>query len=75
MFLRRRIIKALALVGIGVVASLLMSCQRGDNDNNVDLSLLEWNGYQHAVYHPEYNAKYGGQPTYAFFAQASSTSL
>ena len=68
--MRRRINKAIALVG--VVASLLMSCQGADDDknNNVDLSLLEWNGYQHAEYHPEYNAKYGGQPAYAFFAQA-----
>ena len=67
---RRRIIKALALVGIGVAASLLVSCEGADNDNKVDLSLLEWNGYQQAEYHPEYNAKYGGQPAYAFFAQA-----
>ena len=69
MHTRRRTIKALTLAGIGVVAGLLMSCQGTDDDNNVDLSLLEWNGYQHAMYHPEYNAKYGGQPSYAFFAE------
>ena len=61
-----------ALVGIGMVASLLMSCQ-SDTDievaNNVDLSILEWSGYQHAKYHPEYNARYGGQPEVALFAE------
>ncbi|MCH7538308.1 MAG: ABC transporter substrate-binding protein, partial [Proteobacteria bacterium] len=52
---------------IGAVASLLMSCQSADND--VDLSILEWNGYQQAEYHPEFNAKYGGQPAFTFFAE------
>ncbi len=52
---------------VGAVASLLMSCQSTDND--VDLSILEWHGYQQAEYHPEYNAKYGGQPAYTFFAE------
>ena len=52
---------------IGAVASLLMSCQSADND--VDLSILEWNGYQQAEYHPEFNAKYGGQPEFTFFAE------
>ena len=55
------------LILIGVVASLLMSCQSVDND--VDLSILEWNGYQQAEYHPEFNAKYGGQPAFTFFAE------
>ena len=67
MLTRRRIIKALALVGIGVVASLLMSCQ-ADSDR-VDLSIMEWSGYQHAQYHPEFNARYGGQPGVALFAE------
>ena len=55
------------LILIGTVASLLMSCQSADND--VDLSILEWNGYQQAEYHPEFNAKYGGQPAFTFFAE------
>ena len=55
------------LILIGAVASLLMSCQSVDND--VDLSILEWNGYQQAEYHPEFNAKYGGQPAFTFFAE------
>ena len=68
MLTRRRIIKGSALVCIGLVASVLMSCQ-GDDDNRVDLLLLEWNGYQQVEYHPEFNAKYGGQPAYSFFAE------
>lgn len=64
-----RIIKGLALVSVGVVASLLMSCQAATEETGgPNLSLLEWNGYQQAEYHPEYNAKYGGQPTFTFFA-------
>ena len=55
------------LILIGAAASLLMSCQSADND--VDLSILEWNGYQQAEYHPEFNAKYGGQPAFTFFAE------
>ena len=56
-----------ALAGVCMVGSLLMSCQSADND--VDLSILEWSGYQDAKYHPEYNAKYGGQPAVALFAE------
>jgi spermidine/putrescine-binding protein len=72
MLSRRLIIKALALVSIGVGASLLTSCQvateETEETGGVNLSLLEWNGYQQAEYHPEYNAKYGGQPQFTFFA-------
>ena len=64
---RRQMIRLLASVGVGVAASLLTSCQTADND--VDLSVLEWSGYQQIQYHPEYNAKYGGQPRIALFAE------
>ncbi len=66
MLRHRWIIKASALAGIGVVAGLLTSCQQVADDTN--LLLLEWNGYEKAQYHPEYNARYGGQPAYSFFA-------
>ncbi len=66
---RRQIVRLLASVGVGVAASLLMSCQGADEDNKVDLSILEWSGYQQVQYHPEYNAKYGGQPEIALFAE------
>ena len=58
-----------ASIGVCVVASLLVSCEGADDDNDVDLSILEWSGYQQEQYHPEYNAKYGGQPGIALFAE------
>ena len=64
---RRPMVRVLASISVGAVASLLVSCQGADND--VDLTLLEWSGYQQAKYHPEYNAKYGGQPAVSFFAE------
>ena len=67
MLTRHRIIKALALVSIGVVTSLLMSCQKAADDTN--LALLDWNGYQYPYYYPEYIAKYGKEPEYTFFAE------
>ncbi len=64
---RRLLRKVLSSIGIGLVASLLTSCEKADEEAN--LSLLEWNGYEDAKYHPEYNAKYGRQPSYTFFAE------
>ena len=63
---RRQMTKVLASVGVGVAASPLMS-QRAAAAS-VDLTLLEWNGYEYESFHPEYNAKYGGQPEVTFFA-------
>ena len=65
--MHRRMIKALTSIGVGLLASLLMSCEKAGDETN--LSILEWAGYQHAEYHPEYNAKYGGQPGVALFAE------
>ena len=67
----RRIVKALALVCVGVVASLLMSCQGADDDNKVDLSILEWSGFEKPKYYPEYTARYGGPPAFTFFADTN----
>ena len=64
-FTHGRTLKVLA--GVCMVGNLLVSCQSVDND--VDLSILEWSGYQDAKYHTEYNAKYGGQPAVALFAE------
>ncbi len=58
-----------ASIGVCVLANLLVSCEGADDGNNVDLSILEWSGYQQEQYHPEYNAKYGGQPGIALFAE------
>ncbi len=68
MLTHHRMIKALTLVGIGVVASLLMSCQNA-TDDNTNLSLLEWSGFEQPYYYPEYVAKYGREPAYTFFAE------
>jgi spermidine/putrescine-binding protein len=57
----------MAPVGVCLLAGLLLSC--GGPANDTDLTILEWSGYQHARYHPEYNAKYGGQPDVSLFAQ------
>jgi len=62
----QRIVRAFALLGTGAAVSLLLSCQKASDDTN--LSILEWSGYQHAQYHPEFNARYGGQPGVALFA-------
>ncbi len=58
---------AFTLTIIGMASILLTSCQNAADDTT-NLALLEWNGYQHIQYHSEYNAKYGGQPHYSFFA-------
>ena len=67
--IRRQMIRLRALIGACVLASLLVSCQGANDDNKTDLSILEWSGYQQEQYHPEYNAKYGGQPAIALFAE------
>ena len=71
---RRQVVRLTASVGIVLVASLLISCG-GDDDNKVDLSILEWSGYQQAKFHPEFNARYGGQPDVALFAEEKDAML
>lgn len=61
--------KANLLAIVALVTALLASCQQAD-DATANLSLLEWNGYQHPYYYPEYMAKYGKEPLFTFFAQA-----
>jgi spermidine/putrescine-binding protein len=63
---RRQMTKVLASVGVGLAASPLMSRRAAAEE--VNLTLLEWNGYEYESFHPEYNAKYGGQPEVTFFA-------
>lgn len=52
-----------------LLAGLLVSCNQQTEDTT-SLTLLEWNGYQHPQFYPEYLAKYGKVPSYSFFAQA-----
>ena len=65
---RRQMNKLLAGVGIGMAASPLMP--RTAAAEEVNLTLLEWNGYEYESFHPEYNAKYGGQPAVTFFSDS-----
>lgn len=57
-----------ALICASLLTVLLASC--GDGTVDTRLHLLEWNGYQHPQFYPEYIAKYGEVPAYTFFAQA-----
>lgn len=60
-------------VGVGLVAGLLISCQPADEETgSAKLSLLEWSGYEHPKYYPEYIAEYGEEPVFTFFAQADA---
>ena len=61
------------LVGVGLTASLLISCQPATEETgSVNLSLLEWSGYEKPKYYPDYTAKYGGQPAFTFFDQSDN---
>jgi len=48
----------------------LVACGENDDDGPRDLHLLEWNGYQHPQFYPEYTAKYGRSPDYTYFDNA-----
>ena len=64
---RRQMVQVLASVGVGVSAASLMSRQSAAN--TVNLKILEWNGYELPQFHPEYTAKYGGEPEATFFGE------
>jgi len=70
---RRPIINVLAMIGVGLAAGLLMSCQPETGETgSANLSLLEWSGYENPKYYPEYVAKYGGEPAFTVFSQADA---
>ena len=61
--------RAAKLVAFLFAASLMVSCgSRSDGPGR--LHLLEWNGYHHSQFYPEYLAEYGRPPDYTFFDQA-----
>ncbi len=64
---RRQMTKLLASAGVVMAASPLLSRKAAAEE--VNLTLLEWNGYEYESFHPEYNKKYGGQPDVTFFAE------
>jgi len=53
----------MAFVAVGVLAA----CAEEADDGLSSLHLLEWNGYQHPQFFPEYTAKYGRSPDFTFF--------
>jgi spermidine/putrescine-binding protein len=63
----RRRLRVLTLAG---VASLLAACGEPKDESPTTLALLEWNGYQHTQFYPEYMAKYGRPPEFTFFDHA-----
>jgi len=73
---RALMFRVFALIGVCLAASLLMSCKPAAEESgatgSVNLSLLEWSGYEHPKYYPEFVAKYGGEPEFTFFAQADA---
>ena len=64
---RRQMMSVLASVGIGVSAAGMLP--RGASAASTDMKLLEWNGYEAAQFHPEWGAKYGGEPDVTFFSE------
>jgi len=70
---RRAIVKALALVCVGVAAGLLISCQPATEETGaVELSILEWSGFEKPKYYPEYTARYGEPPEFTFFPDTNN---
>jgi len=61
--------RVLLLIGIGIFSILVASCSEPTEESS--LSLLEWNGFQHPEYYPEYIEKYGRPPTFTFFAHTN----
>ncbi len=61
---RRELTAALGAAGIALV-TLPMGRARAEPE----LTLLEWNGYELPEFHPEYTAKYGGEPAAVFFGE------
>lgn len=67
---RRQVLQALAAAGVvSLPIATFRSASAKPVANTVDLSLLEWNGYENPRFHPAYTARYGGEPEVAFFAE------
>ena len=61
--------KAMLVYGVGILSILVASCDKPADE--AGLSLLEWNGFQHPQYYPEYLEKYGEAPAFTFFAHTN----
>jgi len=73
---RYRLSRALALIGVCLTSSLLLSCQPATEETgaggSVNLTLLEWSGYENPKYYPEFVTMYGGEPEFTVFSQADA---
>ena len=65
----QRLERALLVIGVSILSILVASCEKSAGETG--LSLLEWNGFQHPQYYPEYLEKYGESPDYTFFAHTN----
>lgn len=54
---------------VSVLSILVASCEQ--SPENTGLSILEWNGFQHPEYYPDYLEKYPQAPNYTFFANTN----
>ena len=64
---RRQMTQVLASVGVGVVMAPLVPRQAGAEE--INMTMLEWSGYDNPKFHPEWMAKYGGQPEITYFSE------
>ncbi|MDA0220001.1 MAG: extracellular solute-binding protein [Proteobacteria bacterium] len=60
---RRQLQGALGAAGLTALAMPLSPARAA-----TDLTLFEWNGYELPEFHPEYTARYGGEPEVSYFA-------
>lgn len=67
----RRLTMALKYVAIVLGTLLLAACQ-SESEGRARLQLLEWNGYHHPQFYPEYMARYGRPPKFTFFDHAEN---
>lgn len=63
---RREVAATLAGAGLGM-AVMPMASRHARADPN--LSIFEWSGMELPDFHPEYTARYGGEPQYTFLAE------
>ncbi|OWK19341.1 hypothetical protein AJ88_45290 [Mesorhizobium amorphae CCBAU 01583] len=64
--LRRLALAAACTIGAGAAYALA--------EGGGDLVVFDWSGYEDSLLHPEYAAKYGAEPTFAFFGDEDGRS-
>jgi spermidine/putrescine transport system substrate-binding protein len=54
-------------VTFAIAAALATSVASFSSAEDADLIIFDWSGYEAPEFHPDYIAKHGGSPTFAFF--------